>query len=521
MWLAQLGSNIGSWMQTVATQWLLIDRNASLIALVQTASLLPVFFLSLPAGVFADTLDRKRLLTGTTIFMAVLAAVLAVSAAFGATGPALLLSITFLIGCGSALNSPAWQAIQPDLVPREQIPNAAALGSITVNAARAIGPALAGVLVAWLGAAPVFAINAVSFVGIVIALVAWHPAKRQLTQDPERMGEALRAGLRYLWAAPGVQRIILRSVLFAAPASALWALLPIVSHQRYHLGASGYGLLLGALGVGAMLGVWQLGRLRAHVSPNAILAGSAVLFGFATLSCVVFPLPVTVCALVAGGFAWISTLSTLNAGMQLALPAWVRARGLAAYIFAFMGAQAIGSLVWGLVASHWDLRDAMLASAVLLGLAALSVTVLPIHQLTLHLDRTVSVPWPEPVLAFEPSPTDGPVQVDIRYVVRPGHQEAFIAAMREVSRGRRRTGAQRWRLWRDGAHPDEFHEVFSVASWSEHLRQHQDRMTGFDQQVLDEARALAEPDPLVLHLFAARVGSALPAEPSQALPLTE
>jgi MFS family permease len=501
--MAQLGSNIGSWMQTVATQWLLINRNASLIALVQTASLLPVFFLSLPAGVFADTLNRKRLLSGTTIFMAILAAALAVSAAFGATGPALLLSITFLIGCGSALSTPAWQAIQPDLVPRSQIPNAAALGSVTVNAARAIGPALAGFLVAWLGAAPVFAINAVSFVGIVIALLRWHPVERHVTQDPERVVEALRAGLRYLWAAPGVQRIILRSVLFAGPASALWALLPIVSHNRYHLGASGYGLLLGALGVGAMLGVWQLGRLRARVSANVILAVSALLFGFAALSCVVFPLAVTIVALVAGGFAWITTLSTLNAGMQLVLPVWVRARGLAAYIFAFMGAQAIGSFVWGIVASHWGLRDALLASAVLLGLAALSVTVLPLHQLTLHLDRTTSTAWPEPVIVLEPSPTDGPVQVDILYVVAPENQQSFITAMAAVGGSRRRTGAQRWRLWREGESPDQFHEVFTVASWSEHLRQHQDRMTGWDQGLLNTARALASSEPVVRHLFAA------------------
>jgi len=514
LWLAQLGSNIGSWMQTVATQWLLIDRNASLIALVQTASLLPVFFLSLPAGVFADTLNRKRLLAGTTIFMAILAGALAVSTAFGAPGPALLLGITFLIGCGSALTGPAWQAIQPDLVPRAQIPNAAALGSITVNAARAVGPALAGFLVAWLGAAPVFAINAVSFVGIVVALLTWHPAERHGRQDPERLGEALRAGLRYLRAAPGVRRIILRSVLFAGPASALWALLPIVSHQRYRLGASGYGLLLGALGIGAMIGVWQLGRIRSRFSPNTILAGSACLFGLATLSSVTLPLGVTVGALVAGGFAWIATLSTLNAGMQLALPAWVRARGLAAYIFAFMGAQAIGSFLWGLVASHSSVRDALLASVVLLGLAALSVTVLPLHALTLHLDRTTSVPWPEPVLALEPSPTDGPVQVDICYVVAPENRQAFVTAMADVGTSRRRTGAQRWRLWRDGAHPDQFHEVFTVASWSEHLRQHEDRMTGFDQHLLDAARSLADSDPVVRHLFPAGKDSSLPSNGS-------
>jgi MFS family permease len=503
LWIAQLGSNVGSWMQTVATQWLLINRNASLIALVQTASLLPVFFLSLPAGVFADTLNRKRLLSGTTIFMAILAAALAVSAAFGATGPALLLSITFLIGCGSALSSPAWQAIQPDLVPRAQIPNAAALGSVTVNAARAVGPAIAGFLVAWLGAAPVFALNAVSFIGIVIALLTWHPVERHITQDPERVLEALRAGLRYLWAAPGVQRIILRSVLFAGPASALWALLPIVSHNRYHLGASGYGLLLGALGVGAMLGVWQLSRLRARVSSNVILTISAALFGFAALSCVVFPLAVTICALVAGGFAWMTTLSTLNASLQLVLPAWVRARGLAAYILAFMGAQAIGSFVWGIVASHWGLRDALVASAALLGLAAASVTVLPLYELTSHIDRTLSTAWPEPILALEPSPTDGPVQVDVLYVVPPENEQAFIAAMAAVGQSRRRTGAQRWRLWREGESPDQFHEVFALASWSEHLRQHEDRMTGWDQGLLDTARALASSEPFVRHLFAA------------------
>jgi MFS family permease len=482
----------------------LINRNASLIALVQTASLLPVFFLSLPAGVFADTLNRKRLLSGATIFMAILAGVLAVCAAFGAPGPALLLSITFLIGCGTALTSPAWQAIQPDLVPRAQIPNAAALGSITVNGARAVGPAVAGFLVAWLGAAPVFAINAVSFIGIVVALVTWHPVAPAVTQDPERLGEALRAGLRYLRAAPGVRRIIMRSVLFAGPASALWALLPVVSHERYRLGASGYGLLLGALGVGAMLGVWQLARLRSRFSPNAILAGSAVAFGLATLSSVTLPLGVTICALMAGGFAWIATLSTLNAGMQLALPAWVRARGLAAYILAFMGAQAIGSFAWGLLASHTNLRFALVVSAAALGLAALSLAVLPLHQRILTLDRAISAPWPEPVLALEAAPSDGPVQVDIAYVVPAENHEAFIVAMTDVGRSRRRTGAQRWRLWRDGAYPNEFHEVFNVASWSEHLRQHQDRLTGWDRELLDTAKALADPEPVVRHLFPAR-----------------
>jgi predicted MFS family arabinose efflux permease len=501
--MAQLGSNVGSWMQTVAAQWVLIDRNASLIALVQTASLLPVLFLSLPAGVFADTLDRRRLLYGTTIVMTIFAGILAVATALGDTGPALLLAITFLLGCGTALTGPAWQAIQPDLVPRQEIPNAAALGSVTINAARAVGPALAGFLVAWIGPAPVFAINAVSFLFIVLAVITWHPAARVGGRNPERLGEALNAGMRYLRAAPGVRRIIERSVLFAAPASALWALLPIVSHQRYGLGASGYGLLLAALGVGALLGVWLLGHFRARLPANLVLAVSALTFALATLSAALLPLAVTICLLVAGGVAWIATLSTLNSAMQLALPSWVRARGLAAYIFAFMGSQAIGSFVWGLLATHLGLSTTLVISALALGLAALSVRVLPLHAMTLHLDRTISTAWPTPVVLLDPEPTDGPVQVDITYTVDEPATTAFLDAMASVRRSRQRTGAQRWRLYRDGADPRRFRETFTVPSWTEHLRQHEERLTGHDRDITDVVKQLAEGEPVVEHLFPA------------------
>jgi MFS family permease len=516
LWLAQLGSNLGSWMQTVAAQWLLVGHHASLVALVQTASLLPVFFLSLPAGVFADTLDRRRLIYATTLAMALFAAVLAVVTAVGTTGPALLLGITFLIGCGTALSGPAWQAIQPDLVPREQIPNAAALGSVTVNAARAVGPALAGFLVAWVGPAPVFAINAISFVFIIVVVISWHPSLRPTQQDPERMGEALAAGTRYVRSAPGIRRIILRSVLFAAPASALWAILPIVSHQRYHLGASGYGLLLGALGVGALIGVWFLGRFRTRWSPNVILAASAATFGLATLSAAIMPLAITICFLVAGGAAWIGTLSTLNAAMQLGLPAWARARGLAAYILAFMGSQAVASFAWGLLADHTTVSTALVVSAAALALTALSVRALPMHDKTLQLDRTVSTAWPTPFLLLEPTPTDGPVQVDITYTVDAEQVPPFLAAMTAVERSRRRTGAQRWRLYRDGADPSKFRETFTVASWGEHLRQHGDRLTGTDRDILAAARQLATTEPVVEHLFPARTPAQHPPiEPGQ------
>jgi MFS family permease len=505
LWLAQLGSNIGTWMQTVAAQWLLVSHAhaTELVSLVQTASLLPVFFLSLPAGVLADIVDRRRLLYLTTTAMALCVGVLALLTGVGSISPALLLVFTFLIGCGSALTGPAWQAIQPDLVPREQIPSAAALGSITVNGARAVGPALAGFLVAWAGPAPVFALNAISFLGIAAATLAWKEPRTARRHEAERLGEALTAGLRYLRSAPGVRRVILRSILFATPASALWALLPVAAQQRYQLDASGYGLLLAALGIGAVAGVWVLTWLRSRVPANAILAGSAAVFGLATASLAFLPVAVTGLALVVAGVAWIATLSTLNAAMQVALPAWVRARGMAAYILAFMGAQAIGSTVWGLVAADTSLPLALAVSAALLIVVAITVPLLPVYARTTQLDRTIITDWPTPTLAFEPAPTDGPVLVSLTYQVAAENADAFLTAARALELPRRRTGAQRWRLYRDGTATDRYVETFVVPSWAEHQRQHYERWTGSDRDLLAVAFDLATGEPEVRHLFSA------------------
>lgn len=503
LWLAQLGSNIGTWMQTVAAQWLLVSHAhaAELVSLVQTASLLPVFFLSLPAGVLADIVDRRRLLYVTTVVMALCVGALALITGVGLISPGLLLGFTVLIGCGSALTGPAWQAIQPDLVPREQIPSAAALGSITVNGARAVGPALAGFLVAWAGPAPVFALNAVSFLGIAAATFAWREPHSARRYEAEGLGEALVAGLRYLRSAPGVRRVILRSILFAAPASALWALLPVAARQRYHLGASGYGLLLAALGIGAVAGVAVLTWLRTRLAPNLILALSAATFGAATAALAFLPVAITGIALVVAGMAWIATLSSLNAAMQVALPGWVRARGMAAYILAFMGAQAIGSLVWGLVAADTSLSIGLGISAALLVAVAATVPLLPVHARTTQLDRTVVTDWPTPTLAFDPDPADGPVLVTIGYQVDPRNTAAFLAAFPDLERARRRTGASRWRLYRDGAAADRYVETFVVASWAEHLRQHDDRWTGSDRDTRTAVRELVTGEPEVRHLF--------------------
>jgi MFS family permease len=505
LWIAQLGSNIGTWMQTVAAQWLLVSHAhaSELVSLVQTASLLPVLFLSLHAGVLADIIDRRRLLYVTSTLVAVCVGVLALITKVGTITPATLLAFTFLIGCGSALTGPAWQAIQPDLVTRAQIPQAAALGSITVNGARAVGPALAGFLVAWIGPAPVFALNAVSFLGIAIATYLWKEPHPTRTRDAERVGEALVAGLRYLRSAPGVRRVIVRSVLFAGPASALWALLPVAARQRYHLGASGYGLLLGALGVGAVLGVAVLAWMRKHLKANTILALSSLTFGLATAALAYLDVAITAIALVIAGVAWIATLSLLNATMQIALPGWVRARGMAAYIFAFIGAQAIGSIGWGLLGGHLGLPHTLAISAAILIVVGATVWALPLHDYTSQLDRTVVNSWPTPALDFEPSPTDGPVLVTISYHVEAANVTAFVAAAAHLELSRRRTGAKSWRLYRDGEVADRYVETFTVASWAEHLRQHDERWTGSDSGTLTAVQELAVGTPEVRHLLPA------------------
>jgi predicted MFS family arabinose efflux permease len=512
LWFAQLGSNVGSWMQTVGAQWLLVSHAhaSTLVALVQTASLLPVMVLSLPAGVLADVLDRRRLLLVSQSAMAITAAILALLTQAHLSTPATLLALTFVLGCGQAVTGPAWQAIQPELVKREEIPAAAALGSLTVNLARAVGPAIAGLIVATTGPAAVFGLNAVSFLGVVGALYVWRRPPVDTIQRPEPAVSALHAGTRYVVNAPAVRRILLRSALFVIPGSALWALLPVVAADRLHMGAAGYGGLLGALGVGAVLGALYLSRLRAKFPMNVLLAASAVGFGVATLALAI-PLggaavPVVAVLMIVGGLAWIVSLSTLNASLQLTLPAWVRARGFGAYLVVFMGGQALGSLVWGALGSAIGDAGALVAAAVLLGACALSLRIWPLHEPLAGVGHSTidRAHWPEPTLVFDPQPDDGPVMVTRHYNVAEDDRPAFLAAMEHVGRSMRRTGASSWAFYRDGETPDGYTEVFTVRSWDEHLRQHDGRLTDADREFERAADALVIDQVVVEHFFPPR-----------------
>ncbi|MGX1807079.1 MFS transporter [Nocardia sp. NPDC055321] len=485
LWIAQLVSNLGTWMQTVGAQWLLVDEPnaAMLVSLVQTATTLPVVLLVIPAGVLADLVDRRRLLIGAQSAMAVTALTLAACTGLGLTTPGVLLGLLFLLGCGQALTMPTWQSIQPELVPREQIPAAAALNGLSVNGARAVGPAIAGVLISLAGPTFVFGFNAVSFIGIVVVLVLWRRPERAATLPSERPLAALRAGMRFVRSGPAIRRVLLRAILFIVPASAIWALLPVVAHNRLGLESSGYGLLLGALGVGAVSGGLGFAALRSRLSATRMVTLAAVLFEAATLVVTLADrVPLVLPALVVAGVGWPLALSTLNSTMLLMLPAWVRARGMAVYSLTFMGGQALGSLLWGAVANALGVVTALGIATALLAVCALSTLWWPISQDATGFDLTPKVIWPEPVLDTEPDPADGPVLVMRSYTVPEEVVPEFVAAMTRVGRSRQRTGAREWRLYRDVGESDRYVEAFVVRSWAEHMHQHQLRLTVQDQR---------------------------------------
>ncbi|GAB37039.1 MFS transporter [Gordonia otitidis] len=504
LFIAQLVSNIGLWMQSVGAQWYLVDQHAgpAVISLVQTASLAPTLLLSLVAGVLADSLDRKWLLVVMSVYSTAIGVLMAVLAFTGHLNPATLLILTFLLGAGAALSSPAFQAIQPELVPRDEIPDAASLGSVSVNAARAIGPALAGVIFSLGGAGTVFLLNAISYLAVVVALLMWKRSGQSSDIVPERLSDSLWVGLRYVAAAPIVRRILLRSALFAIPASALWALLPLIVAHSFHLGSSGYGLVLGVLGVGAMIGVALMPWMRQHLSSAAILALSALVFAIATIGAAFLPLWPCLVLFLFAGIAWIATLTTLNAGAQLTLPQWVRARGMAAYLLVFMGSQGIGALIWGALGSAIGTRWALVIAGVCLLLTAASVRLLPPSPVTGKLSRDLSMAWPVPTLIFEPDPDDGPVEVSAIYNVPANRHADFLAAMPAVARSRRRTGARNWHLYRSADEPDHYVEQFIVPSWSEYQRQHRERWTEYDHDNVARVLAMTETGiPDERHLF--------------------
>jgi MFS family permease len=504
MWAAQFVSNVGSWMQTVGAQWLMLTltSSATLLGLIQTAATLPVLLFSVPAGVIGDLVDRRRFLLATQAVMLLAAAALGVLAAAGLVTPWLLLGLIFALGVGQAFTSPTWQALQPELVPSEDRQQAISLGAVNQNLARAVGPAIGGIVLAATSAAALFFLNAASFVAVIAVIVAWRGIQITRTLPREHVREATRAGARYVAASPALRAVLVRTLLFALFASPIWALLPLTARSQLRLGSGGYGLLLGCVGVGALGGAALLPQIRARLQAGTLVTLSSLTLGGTTIVLAYVHVDTIVgIALVIAGLAWILALSIFNSLYQLTLPGWVKTRGMGWYLIAFQGGMAIGSAAFGILAEQIGISRAF-------SIAAAGLILGPIAGM--HYKFQTIAPeellpagdWPQPHLTTDASPV-GPVLVTVEYWPRTGLESEFLDEIRDLRPSRRRTGASSWKIWRDAENPQRFIEEFVVASWQEHLRQHE-RVSKRDQERLNRIRAMTDPDhpTVVTHLLA-------------------
>ncbi|ARU04438.1 MFS transporter [Comamonas serinivorans] len=473
LWVATIVGNTGSFVRDVASAWLMTDLSPSpaAVALVQAAATLPVFLLAIPAGVLADILDRRKFLIGVQLLLAGTSASLMLLSAAGLQSVTSLVALTFLGGIGAALMGPTWQAIVPELVTKRDLKSAVALNSLGINIARAIGPALGGVVLAHLGAAVTYGVDVISYAFVIAALLWWRRPDAGQDELGERFGGAFRAGLRYARASRELHVVLLRAFLFFAMASSVWALLPLVARQLLGGGAGFYGLLLGAVGAGAIAGAIVMPKLRDRVSADGLLLGAALLTaGVMAFLASAPPQWAAVVALLVLGAAWITALTTMNGVAQAILPNWVRGRSLAVYLTVFNGAMTAGSLGWGAVAQGVGVPITLLAGAVCLVLVGLVA-----HRVKLprgEAELSPSNHWPEPLTAAPVEHDRGPVMILIEYRVAAADRADFLRALTRLSHERRRDGAYAWGVTEDAADASLILEWFQVESWAEHLRQH-------------------------------------------------
>jgi MFS family permease len=479
--IASVISNTGAWMQDTAGTWLMTSLTTSplYISLMQTAASLPVLLFGLPAGSMADILDRRRLLLFWAGWMLAAAAILSVLTLPGWIGIASLLLLTFMLSIGSAMNGPTWQAIVPELVPREEVPNAISLNSATFNLARAIGPAAGGLLVGafatvMMGAGIVFSINACSFVAVIVVIYRWKRTPLFTSALPaERLAGSMRVGLRYVRFSPAMRGILIRAFLQTFCVSAMWALLAVVASQDLKLGAMGYGILNGCIGLGAVIGAIVLPRVRARLSAEAILLSASLIFMMTLLVMGWVPFwRVLVFMLIMAGMGWTSMASSMNIAVQFSVPAWVQARSLGVFQTVFNGGMALGSAFWGAVAERFSTPIALSAAAAGLFLAWPIAHFFPLvtgEKLDLSPEGLRGLTGTPP--EAEPDPNDGPVLVTVTFRIDPARAHEFIAAAHQLGAIRRRDGAFRWELFRDPFDHARYMETYMIESWLERQRQ--------------------------------------------------
>lgn len=482
LWVATVLSNVGTWMHDVGAGWLMTSMTSSpvMVALVQTATTLPLFLFALPAGAIADIVDKRRLLLAVQSVLAITALALSYLVASDIATPWILLLFTFVMGTGAALTAPAWQAIVPNLVPKSVLQQAVAANSVGINISRAIGPAIGGAIIGLSIALP-FLFNGLSFL-IVIAAVFWwkSPPTDSDSLPKEKFWSAVQAGFRYARHSVPLKTTLIRALGFFLFASAFWALLPLIARQVLNGDAHLYGMMMASVGLGAVLSAFVLPRMKTLLGPDKLVAigttGTAICMLVLAVS-TSHTLAVLVCLI--AGLSWIAVLTSLNVSAQVALPAWVRARGLAVFVTVFFGAMSAGSLFWGNLSAHLGIQSVLCMAA------AGSMLVIPLTwkaklQLGADMDFSQSLHWEEPTFEHPIDGDRGPVMVMIEYWIDPSRNNEFFELAEELKHQRHRDGAHTWGMFEDPINSGRYVEYFLVKSWHEHLRQHH-RVTRTDQ----------------------------------------
>ena len=500
--MADLVSDIGTFMQNVGAAWLMVSLGAGPIwvALTQSAASLPYFLLALPAGSAGDIVDRRKLVLFTESWMMVVALLVAVLTIVGLMSPWLLLVLTFALSAGDAFETPTWRAILPELVPKKDLAAASALNGIEFNLARAVGPALAGVVIAAAGVATAFVVNSLSVAGVILVIARWKRPIRKRTAPPEALKGATVAALRYVRHSPAIITVVVRTGIVMFFSSALFALLPTVA-KSVNDSAIGYGILLGCFGAGAIAGALLMQPARARWSTEAVVSGGVAILGLTFIATSGLHSLITLApVMLVGGAAWVIFISLINALVQNLAPDWVRARVLAIFILVYQGAFALGSAAWGAAAQRAGIHAALLYAGV--GTAATTMLAFFARLPDSTADLSAWNHWRMPVVVKEIGDDlqQGPVMVTIEYVVPRERETGFLEAMHKYGRLRRRDGAYRWGIFRDTEAADHYMEVYLVDSWAEHMRQHE-RQTQADRQLEERLRGYAATEPKVRHLI--------------------
>jgi MFS family permease len=490
LWLATFAANISMWMNDVTAAWVMTSLTTSpvMVAMVQTASTLPVFLLGLPSGALADIIDRRRYFAATQLWVALTALLLATLALTDSLTAPLLLGLTFANGIGLAMRWPVFSAIVPEVVPREQLGAAMALNGISMNLSRVVGPVVAGAILTSVGSGAVFVLNTLLAAMSFVTILRWRSQPRTSTLPGERFVGAMRVGWQHVMQSPRMRSVLVRIFFFFLHSSALLALLPLVARNIHGAGPATYTLMLACIGGGAVVAALYFPRWRRRFNRDHFVVGGTVTHAAMSVLVVFAPnIWIALPAIVVLGMAWISTANSLTLAAQVALPNWVRARGMAIYQMALMGGAASGSLLWGQVAGWSSVSIAVTCAAVVGPMLWLLTRRLTVEG-GADPDFSPAKPANLPSTAIDVGADEGPVMVTVEYQIDPAEAAGFAEVMRQTRRARLRQGALSWGLFRDTAAPGRYIEYFVDESWVEHLRR-LERFTAADAGLRDKRLA--------------------------------